>query len=86
MKPEHSKKDSFFQSRVAATNQSQGFNKTSNFGTFTPAMGTKYNEREMNKLNTLYNSRNTKSMSGALGELTTDSMSKVTFFWQTIRN
>jgi hypothetical protein len=40
-------------------------------------MGTKYNEREMVKLNTLYNSRNNKSMSGGLGEISTDSLSKV---------
>ena len=77
-RPEHSKKDSFFQSRVVCSNQSQtGFNKTTNFATLTPAMGTKYNEREMLKLNTLYNSRNTKSMSGGLGEMTSDSLSKV---------
>jgi hypothetical protein len=40
-------------------------------------MGTKYNEREMIKLNTLYNSRNNKSISGRLGEISTDSLSKV---------
>jgi hypothetical protein len=40
-------------------------------------MGTKYNEREMLKLNTLYNSRNTKSISGGLKEITSDSLSKV---------
>jgi hypothetical protein len=40
-------------------------------------MGTKYNESEIVKLNTLYNSRNNKSMSGRLGEISTDSLSKV---------
>lgn len=71
---EKTKKDSFLHSRMS----NQDFNKTTNLSNFrstiTPAYGTKYSIRELNKLNTIYNSRNTKSISGGVNEVTTGTL------------
>ena len=74
-------KDSFLNSRMTHNiNINEGFNKTTGFmdaetnsilrNTLTPYIGAHYGPRDFQKLNTIYNARNTKSISGDLNPVT----------------